>query len=285
MFRLPPRRTTRPNAFTLIELLVVIAIIAILAAILFPVFAQAREQARRTSCLSNMKQLGTATMMYLQDYDETFPHVYSGGRSCSHAEFPMLYPYFKNLGVLTCPDGGDTDNYPGCLVTSGEMPARPDSYRTHYGFNWGPLIYAGGGLHGAEQADNATGGKMQPGVAMAAVVASAECFIYSDSYDTYRPTMGMEWLLDSYNGGKSQGSIRHAGKFNVAFADGHAKLIRFRGGVIGTHKYAVPRSKEDRVKYCADPETVIDLARYGMAPTACKNIGDTVDAAVTYWPE
>src|SRR2546421_763538 len=67
-----PRKTWR--GFTLIELLVVIAIIAILAAILFPVFAQARERARQASCLSNIKQLGTALLMYVQDYDETLPH-------------------------------------------------------------------------------------------------------------------------------------------------------------------------------------------------------------------
>jgi prepilin-type N-terminal cleavage/methylation domain-containing protein len=61
------------GGFTLIELLVVIAIIAILAAILFPVFAQAREKARQTTCVSNLKQIGTAFMMYVQDYDETYP--------------------------------------------------------------------------------------------------------------------------------------------------------------------------------------------------------------------
>src|SRR5438067_13389718 len=60
-------------AFTLIELLVVIGIIAILAAILFPVFARARESARRSTCLSNLKQIGTSTLMYLQDYDDTYP--------------------------------------------------------------------------------------------------------------------------------------------------------------------------------------------------------------------
>src|SRR5258708_24865158 len=65
--------TKKPRAFTLIELLVVIAIIAILAAILFPVFAQAREKARQTVCLSNLKQMGLAVMMYVQDYDENYP--------------------------------------------------------------------------------------------------------------------------------------------------------------------------------------------------------------------
>ncbi|MEP6755381.1 MAG: prepilin-type N-terminal cleavage/methylation domain-containing protein, partial [Chthonomonadales bacterium] len=110
-------RKQNTNGFTLIELLVVIAIIAILAAILFPVFAQARESARRTSCLNNVKQLATGNMMYIQDYDESFPLVYNGGGSCSHAEYPLLYPYLKSMQILQCPDGGPSgDSVPGCLT-------------------------------------------------------------------------------------------------------------------------------------------------------------------------
>ncbi len=79
-----PRSLPRSRAgFTLIELLVVIAIIAVLAAILFPVFAQAREKARQTACLSNLKQMGTAVMMYSLDYDETLPLGYSSPQTAT----------------------------------------------------------------------------------------------------------------------------------------------------------------------------------------------------------
>ena len=129
------------KGFTLIELLVVIAIIAILAAILFPVFAQAREKARQTSCLSNCKQFGTAEMLYLDDYDETYaPSFLPDWYACpdknystfvqNHSEYPLywffatdftdadnfmpyvcwswedsLFPYIKNLNVFKCPSG------------------------------------------------------------------------------------------------------------------------------------------------------------------------------------
>src|SRR5689334_18307951 len=84
------------SAFTLIELLVVIAIIAILAAILFPVFAQARAKARQISCLSNMKQLGTAFMGYVQDYDETYPPVDYDDPVLGRVSWPALVnPYIK----------------------------------------------------------------------------------------------------------------------------------------------------------------------------------------------
>jgi len=90
-------------AFTLIELLVVIAIIAILAAILFPVFAQAREKARSASCLSNIKQMGLAFGMYSQDYDEKNPNginwYYPGGNGWAG----QVYPYVKNIKIYACP--------------------------------------------------------------------------------------------------------------------------------------------------------------------------------------
>ncbi|HVK04560.1 MAG TPA: prepilin-type N-terminal cleavage/methylation domain-containing protein [Armatimonadaceae bacterium] len=104
------RRTTLRGAdkgFTLIELLVVIAIIAILAAILFPVFAQARAKARQTVCLSNSKQIALAVAMYTQDFDECLPYAINGPNNGSSATYitwdEAFYPYTKNDGVYACP--------------------------------------------------------------------------------------------------------------------------------------------------------------------------------------
>src|SRR5438067_151044 len=96
------RRSSR--AFTLIELLIVIAIIAILAAILFPAFAQAREKARQTACLSNLHQIGLGTLMYAQDYDENIVHTELGGDTGQEYFWgDMLAPYLKNHDILACP--------------------------------------------------------------------------------------------------------------------------------------------------------------------------------------
>src|SRR2546422_3678183 len=113
--RPPVRGLSRPGrrGFTLIELLVVIAIIAILAAILFPVFAQAREKARTTSCLSNLKQIGHAMLMYGQDYDGLFVPVIGRPNRQEKNVYLMswmylLEPYTKNRGVFICPSSGHT---------------------------------------------------------------------------------------------------------------------------------------------------------------------------------
>ena len=109
------------RGFTLIELLVVIAIIAILAAILFPVFAKARESARQASCSSNVKQLTTAWTMYAQDYDETTWPYSSNGGSTGYA-FPwdlMAQPYIKNTGVMRCPSLNAAQGYAENFILGG----------------------------------------------------------------------------------------------------------------------------------------------------------------------
>lgn len=122
------------RAFTLIELLVVIAIISILAAILFPVFAQAREMARRSTCVSNLRQSGNAMMMYIQDYDETFmvsnftdggfgfpPNIHTDASGSPIFMADLLQPYMRNRAIFYCP-------------TMRAQPSRAAYYPTDYNF-------------------------------------------------------------------------------------------------------------------------------------------------------
>jgi len=115
---------TGMRGFTLIELLVVIAIISILAAILFPVFARARENARRTTCLSNLKQVGLGLMQYTQDFDERLPPAYisypensytypNGSVGSTATWYDMLYPYVKSLQLFNCPSASQELTYSG----------------------------------------------------------------------------------------------------------------------------------------------------------------------------
>jgi len=130
--------TLKGKGFTLIELLVVIAIIAILAAILFPVFAQAREKARQTSCLSNMKQLGLGLMMYADDYDE----CYAGGTWTSYGEMNnwnsakysfvvALYPYVKSAGIYVCSSVPKANQIKTLWVTNNGIGYPSTSYQAN----------------------------------------------------------------------------------------------------------------------------------------------------------
>lgn len=128
-----PRNQKKTHGFTLIELLVVIAIIAILAAILFPVFARARENARRSSCASNLKQMGLGVMQYTQDYDEKYPFMNSGQNSnqvgtitpgypfaaddAAENPWKAIYPYVKSWQLYRCPSSTErSDTDPGTNV-------------------------------------------------------------------------------------------------------------------------------------------------------------------------
>jgi prepilin-type N-terminal cleavage/methylation domain-containing protein/prepilin-type processing-associated H-X9-DG protein len=202
-------RRLRRTGFTLIELLVVIAIIAILAALLFPVFAQAREKARATSCLSNTKQLGLAVLQYAQDYDENYPMaiyassaaVGSFGQTYVYSVFDEIYPYVKNTQILQCPSAPQQYNYQSLamfLVT----PTNLVSYAS-YGFNKCVL--------GAPEAVLGVGEPLRPVQTDASVGFPASTPLWYDG--------------DLYTFLESLVLARHNQTANVAYCDGHSKAF------------------------------------------------------------
>jgi prepilin-type N-terminal cleavage/methylation domain-containing protein len=208
--------TRRTSGFTLIELLVVIAIIAILAAILFPVFAQAREQARSISCLSNMKQIGTATLMYVQDYDETFPmNLYFGYNPspCVYTAWTAILPYSTNSQLFACPSNPTAMDFPPAMATIG-MPApctsSPALLYISYMPNFSLLDWG--------NPNNVFGPNNRPVKTLAEVGFPVETSMWADSTGT---------LPDAYFGLMDEPvQPRHHTTLNSCFVDGHAKNMK-----------------------------------------------------------
>ncbi|MCS6775676.1 MAG: DUF1559 domain-containing protein [Chloroherpetonaceae bacterium] len=203
------------RAFTLIELLVVIAIIAILAAILFPVFAQAREKARQTVCLSNMKQLGTAVHMYAQDYDETLP---LDGHTTHRASWVFaLEPYLRNRQVYRCPSDRSTNWFP--LPPGVVGRARHTSYGTNMWMAPKP----------ADDPTSETTGY----TTLASIRAPARTIYCAEmlenlTEDHFHPPWWRENPDFTFEPpGTGLAHRRHQGGANYFFCDGHAKWYRF----------------------------------------------------------
>lgn len=213
------------NGFTLIEILIVIAIIGILAAILFPVFASAREGARRASCLSNMKQIGLATMLYAQDYDERMVHAFMryGPGSANTAWWQdMLQPYMKSYQLVLCP----SDATPG-QTTSNRPVGYPNPLLTSYAANQVfrnangqdvlfPPLRAGTGI----------------GRSLAAFEESATTIIFTETGSAAPAVYSMELYYWNHTDLGTDPSDpprvhkRHLEGCNFVFADGHCKWLK-----------------------------------------------------------
>ncbi len=223
------------SGFTLIELLVVIAIIAILAAILFPVFAQARAKARQASCMSNLKQLGLGMAQYVQDYDETYPYLYNGltqtdssmpgatyyvcyggGWGSFVTWMDMIYPYVKNKGVFQCAG----KNPYGSTDMSGTGPACPS-----YGYNDGIGCSV---LNPYNQSGP---------VSVASIKRPSECILFMDAatgyfYATNELSYAGATADSSYGTSVGKFYTPHNDGSNICFADGHVKWYKVGDAVL-----------------------------------------------------
>ena len=237
-------KSSKHHGFTLIELLVVIAIIAILAAILFPVFAKAREKARQTSCLSNEKQIGLGLIQYSQDYDEMLTKAWYGNAgynpsdpnpaSTKYKWMDAIYPYVKSTQVFTCPDFNDDlgQGMSGKYTTFDKLTSPDD---THYGSYAMNAAYWDGALNdnGVSSPGASPGGTTS--LKLSTLDHPATTAWVADAEGSYQ----FDWPLGNppvvTNGGiKSWGSSfrgdncaeRHTEFVNIVWCDGHAKAMR-----------------------------------------------------------
>lgn len=198
------------RGFTLIELLVVIAIIAILAAILFPVFAKAREKARQTSCLSNVKQIGLACLMYCQDYDETLPR-HCGQPTPNYPWWVEVAPYCKNTQMFQCPSDS------GSSVCAGGSGAYPPGTPRSYGYNL---------------STTPAGGNVGCTVQKLGSIPKPSGLLMLGENNNSAATAGQTWM-GYWNRASTTGDPtaadtvgRHNGGDNICFVDGHSKWMQ-----------------------------------------------------------
>ncbi len=243
------------KGFTLIELLVVIAIIAILAAILFPVFAKAREKARQTSCLSNVRQQATGMMEYCQDYDGHF--VYNWYEW--HCD---LDPYIKNGQIFGCPSSGHVQptsavftnyGFSDGSVRSGTYYCNAPAYGSnwpevagHYGKNEELLGNYGGGEGGC--ATEMTLNEPANSIMLSEVISTPEDTDGNWYHGVHENVPYFEPGGTTWNAIFNQISSRHNGGCNSAFCDGHAKWLKFEWH----------RSADGKHAWCPARETYAD---------------------------
>lgn len=228
---------TKRNGFTLIELLVVIAIIAILASILFPVFARARAQARKTTCLSNMKQIGLGLIMYSQDYDELYApgqwHAEANtGWNCATTFFGygrvggLLYPYIKNQQLFKCPEDTWVANSTGISMGYNGPPWGPgEGYGDQIGPDGLPQVPLAKTTPVTYEYTNPDNGTVctvnaLTGTAQAAIENPAGNWAIGDLWPWIhepRYAGGNLYVPDPWTGAPPRAS-------NIAYADGHAKF-------------------------------------------------------------
>jgi prepilin-type N-terminal cleavage/methylation domain-containing protein/prepilin-type processing-associated H-X9-DG protein len=196
------RKASVSSGFTLIELLVVIAIIAILAAILFPVFARARENARRTSCASNLKQLGLGIMQYTQDYDEKLPNDWDG----AHSYKQHIQPYLKSAQIWVCPSNPQNAIVGNPADPSANLPEIRRSYASN------PRLIMPG------WAGTAPSLSFVQNVSQKIIITEALVdwgIMYTDWTLQKQPTKM-----------RDEGWAGHMGTMNCLFVDGHVKSMR-----------------------------------------------------------